>query len=228
MPNREYVQHGDVANDRPQSTAGSVLDLARLRYLAWWTEHACRAELRIHDWRSRVRTQHAAFELQCLEARLSMAKTATRVVDQEAELWLRHRLSNADSAEQHRILDGEVMTQRLMVEREHLLHLRESGSLPPLEPSTFYLSSAAARTPELPPVPPEPPKPEDIGAFELDLSDRQIENLALKAVALFSQLDREAADSAWKDWRAELEKRLPRYTAVEVAQRAEELRRLMR
>ena len=63
---------------------------------------------------------------------------------------------------------------------------------------------------------------------EWEISDREIETLAVKAVSQFGSMAPVEAERSWLNWRRELELRLPPYAAQEVARRAEQLRQMSR
>jgi len=65
-------------------------------------------------------------------------------------------------------------------------------------------------------------------ALQVHLSNEQIETLAARAVIRFAQLSGQGAENAWSAWRAELNRRFPQYAAIEISQRAEELREAAR
>jgi hypothetical protein len=69
--------------------------------------------------------------------------------------------------------------------------------------------------------------PETTRHVEWEISDREVEQLALRAVTRFSRLEPDEAEQAWADWKQELQLRLPPYAAEEAIRRADELRGLL-
>lgn len=69
----------------------------------------------------------------------------------------------------------------------------------------------------------DPTKRDKDPDLDWDVSDEQIEALALKAVLEIRQLPSAEVEQAWECWRRELGLRLPPYVATEVARRAEQL-----
>jgi hypothetical protein len=218
-------------------TRGSVLALLRMRYEAWWTETASAAELRILDQQEQVITRRAVLAEAEFNARTRVIAAAVSAADQESEFALRMQLREASITDRFLILGAEVETQRLLAEREYLCGIRANKALPP--PPHIPAPAPRANLPCLPtggrpfPALPErdphvdPLKPEEIGEFELHVSDRQIDRLALKAVTRFQHLPRQEAQRAWASWEEELHRRLPMNTAAEVVQRARELQSVM-
>jgi hypothetical protein len=148
----------------------------------------------------------AAAELTVLEARRRMAEARTTTEEAEAECQLRRTLRQAPTEQGRQILGQETEIERLLLEREHLRQQRWRNGLP----------GAGSPLPALP------------AAIEWEVSDQQIESLAVKAVTRFSQLPPAEAERAWARWRRELGVRLPPYAAAEVARRAQALRNLAR
>ena len=60
--------------------------------------------------------------------------------------------------------------------------------------------------------------------IELQVSDKLIEQLAVRAVTRFSQLPENEAERAWADWERDLKARLPAYVVADVVRRSQELR----
>jgi hypothetical protein len=151
--------------------------------------------------------RHAATaELSVLEARRRMAEARTTTEEAEAECQLRRTLRQAPAEQGRQILGQDTEIERLLLEREQLRQRRWLG----------VLSSGGPPPSALP------------AAIEWEISDQQIESLAVKAVTRFSQLPPAEADRAWARWRRELGVRLPPYAAAEVARRAQALRILAR
>jgi hypothetical protein len=146
----------------------------------------------------------AAAELTVLEARRRMAEARTITEEAETECQLRRTLRQASTDQGRQILGQETEIERLLLEREQLRQQRWMSGLP----------GAGSPAPALP------------VAIEWEVSDRQTEALAVKAVTRFSQLPPAEADRAWARWRRELGVRLPPYAAAEVARRAQALRNL--
>lgn len=65
-----------------------------------------------------------------------------------------------------------------------------------------------------------------MGGLQWEITDSQIERLAVKAVTQFARLSGDESERAWALWRRELTLRLPPLAAAEVLRRADELRRM--
>jgi len=140
-----------------------------------------------------------------LDSRTRVVQAATRAEDAHAELIFRRQLRQAPTAQRTEIAGREGEVERLLRERDG--HRRQR---------------LARVSPDGLPALPDSP------ALVPDISDRQIEALAVKAVTRFAALPAREAEAAWSAWERELEQRLPPYAAAEVAQRAAELRSLLR
>src|SRR5258708_2762926 len=146
-----------TVNPNPHFEAGSIMDVVRSRYVAWWTERITHQELRILDSRRTLIESRAAVHKSEFVARDQLAFAATqaelRVVEgkaiikeahlighrrlataavqaheAEADLRLRARLQEATYSEAGRILGSELMVEQLLVERETLRRQRLRGS----------------------------------------------------------------------------------------------------
>jgi ferric-dicitrate binding protein FerR (iron transport regulator) len=80
---------------------------------------------------------------------------------------------------------------------------------------------------EAPAKPASPPPPRR-RSLERNLSDNEIEAVAVKAVAMIAGYHRWEQECAWEQWRHDLESRYPPYAAIEIARRAGELWKLLR
>ena len=147
----------------------------------------------------------AAAEVKILDARRRVAQAAEAAEAAEARTAARRVVGRRGLDLQRAITSHEVEMEGLLLERDRLqAQRREARRLP--EPGRAALS----------------------GGAEPHIDDREIEALAVKAVARFGRLDGNEAESAWAAWREELRKRFPRYAAAEVERRAAELRALSR
>jgi hypothetical protein len=153
------------------------------------------------------RTRHVATaELTILEARRRVAEACRVTEEAEAELEMGQFLRAIPGEQGVQILGVQAEMERLQLERERLRRQRLQQGLP----------TTGATLAALPP------------AVEWEISDQEIEALAVKAVTHFGALESSEAERAWLTWRRELELRLPPYAAAEVARRAEQLRPLAR
>jgi hypothetical protein len=156
---------------------------------------------RLLAWRMR----HAASaELTILEARRRVAEARRVTEEAEAEVELRQSLQSLPGEKGVQLLAPQTQIERLLLEREQLRRQRLQQALS------------------------GPPRAAIPAVVEWDLSDREIEAMAVKAVTEFSRLPAAEAESQWLAWRRELELHLPSYAAQEVARRAEQLRQLAR
>jgi len=195
---------------------------------AWLAEKRTAAQLRLDESERRLMHSRAGVLREVLAAREQLAAEATRVEEAEAELQAQRRLRGVDRGVLREVLGDEAERERLLLERELLRRHRFAGTLPP-----------AVRPAPEPPVRllPAAVDDEDTGQldrpsantepFEVDITDRQIETLALRAVVRFAKLSGREAEDGWAAWRRELRRRLPAFTADEVASRADELRRMV-
>jgi hypothetical protein len=147
----------------------------------------------------------AAAEVTILGARRQVAESRLATLEAEAELQLRVTVAAVPPEQGREILGREMEVERLLLEREQLRKQRLIGG-----PSQIPAPLA------LPP------------AVDWEVSDQQIQALAVKAVTRFAPLPPGEAERAWVLWRRELGLRLPAYAAGEVARRADELRDLAR
>jgi hypothetical protein len=157
---------------------------------------------RLSAWRVR---HAAAAELTILEARRRLAEARRVTEEAEAEVALRQALQAVPGEQGVRLLAPQAEIERLLLEREQLRRQRLQQAL------------AGPAGAALPPPP-----------LEWEISDREIETLALKAVTEFGAMPPPEAERAWSQWRRELELHLPPYAAAEVARRAEQLRLMAR
>jgi hypothetical protein len=209
-----------------------LVELARARYHAWLSERRVGVHMRVLDSRRRLLDGQAAVAETELCARRRLSELAIQAEEAQSELLWRRQLREVTYSEARRILGAEVETQKLLLQREALRRHRAMGTLP--TPSAqghrsgglIALPAAEITDEEDDGIGKPEPAPQD--PFEVDVTDQQVEALALKAVARFSQLSTEEAETAWEAWRRELRRRYAPYTAAEVAQRAEELRGLIR
>jgi hypothetical protein len=145
----------------------------------------------------------AAAELTILEARRRVAEAQRLTAEAEAEVQLHQSLQAVSGDEGVQLLAPHAEIERLLLQREGLRRQRLQQAFA----GGGMLRGAQA-------------------VVEWEISDREIETLAVKAVTQFSSLDGHAAQQAWLTWRQELELRLPPYAAAEVARRAEQLRQM--
>jgi hypothetical protein len=156
---------------------------------------------RLLAWRMR---HAAAAELTILEARRRVAEARRVTEEAEAEVELRQALQTVSGEQGVEILAPQAQIERLLLEREQLRRQRLQQALSGPSPAALPAT------------------------VEWEISDRQIEAFAVKAVTQFEALPPGEAQQQWLAWRRELELRLPPYAAAEVARRVEQLRQLAR
>jgi hypothetical protein len=156
---------------------------------------------RLTAWRMR---HAAAAELTILEARRRVAEARKLTEEAEADVELRQALNAAPGEQAVQLLAPQTEVQRLLLQHEQLRRQRLYQALP---------------SPTL-----ADPSP----TLEWELSDREIETLAVKAVSQFGAMGPVEAQRAWQEWRQELERRLPPYAAAEVIRRAHALQLMAR
>jgi hypothetical protein len=156
---------------------------------------------RLLAWRMR---HAAAAELTILEARRRVAEAQRITQEAEAEVTLQQALQAAPGEQGVQLLGPQAEIERLLLERERLRRQR-------LQQALAGGGSLLAGQPAV---------------VEWEISDREIESMAVKAVTQFAGLEPYAAQQAWSAWRRDLELRLPPYAAHEVARRAEQLRQM--
>lgn len=200
---------------RSAPSAG-VVSVTRLSFVAWLTECATGAQLRILRSRRQVVALQAALCEDELEARRRLGEATLRAEDAEAERDLRCRLRSSSAEEARAFLQDELERERLLLARTRL------RQIPP--PASQVLDLAHSTSTDTRSLAAEAATP----SVEVEISDRQIDALALKAVTRFAALPAEEAERAWETWKHELRRRLPPYAAMEVACRAEALRGLLR
>ncbi len=198
-----------VPGDAQRGPLSMLVAMTGLRFTAWVTERATDAELRILHCRKLVTEGRGIVQETEWETRRRIAIARRQAEEEEAEGHLGALLRQASAGNMRQILGSELEKEKLLLERSLLRRLQRAG-LPPPAPQPVS---------DLPP---------SANALEVHVSDQQIEAMALKAIARFGTLERDEAERAWATWRQELERRFPRYAALEIAARAEELRRIAR
>jgi len=144
----------------------------------------------------------------------------------EAVVWLE---GQADLAERAVMAESRILRARRELANERVRTL-QAESRYHLEEVRSQQQLLEALTPAPPPLQPAralstPALPEKTDPPALEqYSDEWIERMARQAVRRFGSTPNNQAEQTWADWKQELLRTLPRYVAVEVIQRAEELR----
>jgi hypothetical protein len=160
--------------------------------------------------------EHAATsEEMILNARARVAHARLRAEDEENELRLHRQAANLPPPAAQAILREDIAVQRLLLERSRIRALRLGQRVPDTEPSPP------------PVVVRELPPPAAVPILERDLSDRDIEVLAQRALTHAAELPAAERSAFWQRWETRLAEKLPPYPAAEVRRRAEQLRQMI-
>lgn len=218
-----------VRATRQNEVSANPFRVIGLQWRAWYTERTATAELRVLAAREKLLDGRSALGEKMLSARERLASAAVRAEDALAELDFHRRRRLIPPQQAHRGLTDEVLVERLLLERELIRKHRALGT-PAKDLAQLREDTEAANriTPGLlGNQSTAQPASDSTDSFALHVSDEQIESLALRAAARFSQLRGKEAERAWSAWRSELYKRFAEFTALEIEQRVLALRRRM-
>lgn len=184
-----------------RSTPHGPFGLLSLKAQAWMTERMTDAQVRIYQAHSRL-----------LDAEASVIETEYSA---RTRALLAHRQFEAErtgTTQARHDYEALLPLTRSILERQDGIERR--------------LEAHELRLNELPRLLPPPPQP--VVTLDVDISDRQIEAIAARAVNRISALAGPKQEAAWAAFQAEARQRFPAYAAEEIIRRADQLRRIVR
>jgi hypothetical protein len=206
MPGKDLVRYTE-SEPRIPSPPGFIR--TGLHQFQTWSEERWN-EAEVRRLQSQTRLIQAQQELAEAEYRaLRAVHTIAAGAEEAASERSFHRTLRAvDPREAHRILRIAVEEETALLQREQIRRYR-------LGEGAINLPIGLDR---------ESPSS---GGMEVDLSARQVESLALRAVTQFQSLPVAERESAFTRWKEELEAKFPAFAVAEILRKAEELRGLL-